>query len=506
MKKLKYILLIIITISITACDESTINLDPVGDTEAGYFTNESQMDAAVLGIYQKMSFLYTFKSQGWLTGIWLLPDDDLTTRGGEPYETFVNLNGSDGRIREFYKQSYQLIARANTVLQKIEENGSSVYPLKPELMNYHKGEALFLKSWMNFMLWNVFGTAPVVPERIIDFESAYPPSSTGTELLDVAITDLVSAIELLPDSWTDEQKGRVTKNSARALAGKILVFRGTVNNTGADFTQAISLFNSISGASLMPGYGDNFDALNENNAESLFEYQSSENVDPNPYTDNDLYSVIGDLSAYYGYYVNMPDWLGSDVYTASESFKAAIESGDPRIEYIVDPTPDLMTNVKKYNRDGIYNSNWSQSWGCNRNNVRILRFSDVLLLKAEAIARSNGDLSEAIGLINQVRERARFSTLDGIESPVPADRNTAETSTETVIDWIFQERRIELCFEEGCRWFDLRRRHLAGEINLATWNFSSLKPNFAFSVNNLYFPIPENEVVLNPNLHQNEGY
>ena len=140
-----------------------------------------------------------------------------------------------------------------------------------------------------------------------------------------------------------------------------------------------------------------------------------------------------------------------------------------------------------------------------KNNPRILRYADVLLLKAEAMVRSGGSLSEAVGLINQVRARARKS-VTGTASVVPADLSTSELNAATVLDWIFKERRIELACEEGHRWYDLRRRHIAGEIDLKTWNFSSKRIDFAFKNDNVNFPLPEIEVIENPNLEQNPGY
>ncbi|MFW5756477.1 MAG: RagB/SusD family nutrient uptake outer membrane protein, partial [Tangfeifania sp.] len=56
------------------------------------------------------------------------------------------------------------------------------------------------------------------------------------------------------------------------------------------------------------------------------------------------------------------------------------------------------------------------------------------------------------------------------------------------------------------RWYDLRRRHMAGEIDLTNWDFSSARSDFEFTEDNLVFPIPTNEVVQNPNLTQNTGY
>lgn len=510
MKNIKryFSLILIIALSMTSCNEKTIELDPIGDTEAGFFQNESQMTQAVMGIYQKMNFFYTFRGNAWLPGIWLLPDDNLTTQGGHEFENFVGLNGSNGSLAAYYRYAYQLIARANVVLEKIEENKNIAYTVQPELMNYHKGEALFLRSWMYFRLWNTFGNAaPLVTKRITNLNDAYPPSSTGTQLLDQAITDLQEAATLLPDSWDDTNKGRVTKNSAFGLLGKVLVFRGTVNKQTADFTAAIAAFNSITGASLMPNYGDNFDATKENNAESLFEFQSNDQSgETNPFLNNDEFSVVGDMAAYLGFYTQEPAWIGSNFYTATQPFINALEPGDPRIPYIVNlDAPDLK-NVVKYIKNGQRVGNWAVDYNIQRNNIRILRYADVLLLKAEAIIRSGGSTSEAIGLINQIRTRARQSTPDGTVATTPADLNTGETNTATILDWIFKERRVELAFEEGHRWFDLRRRHMAGEIDLKTWNFGSLKPDFKFVDANVSFPIPEGEIIQNPKLVQNPGY
>ncbi|HET6557892.1 MAG TPA: RagB/SusD family nutrient uptake outer membrane protein [Prolixibacteraceae bacterium] len=466
------------------------------------------MNQAVMGIYQKMNFFYGFNGGSWLSGIWLLPDDNLTTQGDHAFENFVGLNGSNGSLGRYYRYGYQMIARANTVLQKIEENKDIAYKVKPDLMKLHKGEALFLRAWMTFRLWETFGNAaPLVTSRITSLEDAYPPSATGTQLLDQAIADLKEAAALLPVSWDAVNQGRVTRNSALGLAGKILVFRGTIHQQAADFSDAINTFNSISGASLMPNYGDNFNASKENNAESLFEFQANDQTsETNPFLTNDDFSVVGEIAAYMGFYTQQPDWIGNNYYTVSQSLKAALEPGDPRIPYIVNLNAPDLKNVVKYLKDGNRVGNWGADYNMQRNNLRILRYADILLLKAEAIVRSGGSASEAISLVNQVRERARKSTTDGVEAAVPANLDLSETNTNIILDWIFKERRVELAFEEGHRWSDLRRRHIAGEIDLKTWDFSSLKTDFKFADHNVSFPIPESEIIQNSNLVQNFGY
>ncbi|HZB14739.1 MAG TPA: RagB/SusD family nutrient uptake outer membrane protein, partial [Chryseolinea sp.] len=219
MKILKFLFIycILFATSISACNEATIDLDPIGNTEASFFQNEAQMTEAVFGTYAKLSYFYKRGGSGDdnLQSIWLLPSDDLTTPGATSTEIFSTLEGDDGELSRYFNFSYQIIARANIVMEKIIENGSLAYEETSNADEYHRGEALFLRSLMYFNLWNIFGTAPLVTERITSLDDAYPANSTGTELLDQAIIDLTEAATLLPEAWDEENLGRATKNSAR---------------------------------------------------------------------------------------------------------------------------------------------------------------------------------------------------------------------------------------------------------------------------------------------------
>ena len=501
--------LLLAMMSLMACDPDTIDLTPIGNTEGEYFQNEAQMEEAVMGVYQKLAFFYAFRGgqNNNLAPVWHLPSDDLTTTANYSQENFSGLNGGNGQLSLFYDYSYQLISRANTVLQKIEENGDFAYKKQPELKNHHKGEALFLRAHIYFLLWNVYGTAPLVSKRITQLANAYPENSKGTDLLDQAIVDLNEAA-----SWANAMKGRITKNAARALKGKCLVFRGSVSGTNSDFTEAIAAFNAISGVKLTTNYNDNFNSAFENNIESLFEYQANSSPgNVNPFVGgaggNDAFAVIGEIGAYVGMFNKRPSWIGNSFFMATPSIMKAYDSGDPRVTYVLSKDIENGVNVRKYVRNTAYAAGGNaESNGVSINNPRILRYADVLLLKAEALVRSNGSLEEAIGLINLIRSRARNSVESGPASLVPENRNTAITNKATVLEWIFQERRLELAFEEGHRWWDLRRRHIAKEIDLKNWNFDSRLANFKFEDRHIYFPLPEKEVVENPNMNQNEGY
>jgi hypothetical protein len=119
--------------------------------------------------------------------------------------------------------------------------------------------------------------------------------------------------------------------------------------------------------------------------------------------------------------------------------------------------------------------------------------------------QSGGSAAEAVGLINQVRTRARNMVAGGT---APANYNAGETNPATIMSWIMNERFLELAGEEGIRWQDLRRWHLGNQINLGNFDFSSESGiTLKFDPNkNLLYPIPLGEIDLNPNVKQNQGY
>jgi hypothetical protein len=114
-------------------------------------------------------------------------------------------------------------------------------------------------------------------------------------------------------------------------------------------------------------------------------------------------------------------------------------------------------------------------------NIRILKYSDILLIRAEA-ALNLGNTSEALDKVNMIRERAGLQALTGI-----------------TMDDLLKERRLEMAMEHD-RWFDLVRTGKA---------FSAMAANGKTFIIGRHevFPIPQNEIILSGNLlMQNPGY
>ncbi|HEX5027022.1 MAG TPA: RagB/SusD family nutrient uptake outer membrane protein [Agriterribacter sp.] len=481
------------------CNRSHLDLLPHGPTEESYFKEENDFAKAVYGVYSKIDDVYWFRGnpRASTMPMYLLPGDDITTNEeNEEFETFGSLQPGSDRVTYFYRVWYQLIARANVLLEKIEEE-DGVYQTAG-LKNYNKGEALFLRGYAFFTLWNYYGTAPLNIERVKSSDQFTPPGTTGTQLLDQAILDFTEAASLLPPSWEPANRGRVTKNGAFGMLGKSLVFRASATNNAGDYTAAISALNSVSGASLTADFTDNFAWDTENNQESLFEYQATQAFGlDNVWLENDFDNAVGNMSVFWGYYtVGNGNLQGKSPFFATTKLVNAFEAGDPRRDLTLDAT---TREVKKYvTRDKLNQVSLGSV-----NNPRILRYADVLLLKAEAVLQSGGSTAEAIGYINEVRTRARAMVAGGSS---PANFDVSETDKTRIMNWIMNERLVEFA-GEGQRWIDVRRWAMQGIVTLDNAFFSSNTSSMSFqSPKHLVLPIPSAEIDVNPNVPQNSGY
>lgn len=513
MKKYKYIIGLCVLLAgliiMFAC-EDRLDKQPLGDTEVSFFTTQDNFDRGIQGIYAKLTDWYWFHANDCIHDFWLLPGDELTTRQDRPFESFSALQPSNGHVNYYWQVAYWISGRANTMLSLIDNVADGIY-IDEDLKDIHRGEALFLRALAYYRLWNYFGTAPVVTERITGLgEQTKPVASTGTQMLDQAITDLTTAAGLLPEKWEDKYIGRATSDAAYGLLVKCYVTRACFGGGNADYSSAITAFNNISdNIQLTAHFGSNFDAWNENNEESLFEFQASnapafENI----WLNNDFNQQIGSMSAYWGFFYNSWSWWGQPPFAPTDKLRAAFEAGDPRIDETFRANDTENYNGWEFIKYSLRNQEGDVT--SSLNNPRILRYGDIVLHAAEAYFQT-GNVPQAAELVNDIRERARNSVPDGNPpSAVPAD-----LATVTMQD-IMDERLRELAGEEGYRFLDLKRWHEAGYINLATWSANdwgpSLRTDFSFSSwysstqGSMLYPIPTGEIDLNPNVAQNTGY
>ena len=166
--------------------------------------------------------------------------------------------------------------------------------------------------------------------------------------------------------------------------------------------------------------------------------------------------------------------------TVSNELLALLETTDVRRNLIFNS--NTSTTGTAYN----WTNKYSAVGGAYTDNVRVLRYSDVLLMKAEALA-NQALYPDAAALVVQLRTNRGAST-----AGVP--------TTSAIVDYIQDERRRELFFE-GHRWFDLKR--LGRTIPKPAQTALS---GLVYTDYRVLAPIPTGEISLNPALPQNPNY
>ncbi len=527
MKALYLSLLFFLSVILFSCDPSLVDEPPLGATENTYFSNVNEFRSQLAGVYASIYDDYHFAApqtnfNGWNTSNILLPGDDLTENNAARTDVELfdgSLNSTNGRIQFSFQTCYKTIGRANVTIDKVRNVDFSGFEGADEIAKM-EGEALFLRAYSFFKLFNFFGSVPIVVERIRTEDATNTPKSPAIEVLDQVIADCRTALESLPEEWSAENAGRVTKNSARGLLAKALVFRANYTGDNSSLNEALTLFNSLT-SSLTENYIDNFSSYTENNQESLYELQATvpSSGNNNLILHNDgPWRGVENSSVYRGY---MMEFGGRGDFNDASVTKFFITEklynrfgDDPRINVFINPEDGFGGKIfQKYNKpDGV--NELSGFHGGSVNNERILRHGDLVLIAAEAALKS-GNTAKAIELLNEIRTRARnWGAESGYgDGNIPANYSTAESNPQTIMQWIMDERFVELA-GEGQRWWDLKRWHASGDVNLTGWkggeeHFSTfLASPVQFDVNkHLLFPLPQAEIDRNSEiLENNPGY
>ena len=413
------------------------------------------------------------------------PNDQLPTVG--PYERFTHTTTQDGLDR-WWSTLYEGIKRTNVVIEKVPS-----IDMDSELRDQYVAEASFLRGLYYFDLVRAFGGVPKVTTTL---PPTKVPRSAPEEIYDLIISDLVFAALHLPEKSgykSSDDAGRATRGAAKSLLARVYLFRKDFINAEKYALEVI-----ISDEyDLEPLFADANGKLGEHGVESVFEIGAME-VDGaagNQYANTQ--GVRGSPNRGWGF--NRP----------TLDLRESFEEGDPRLDAtIIDlgetldgililgdgTTPDEVTDgdgnvieVECYNQKVWYpGTSTITQWGHNR---RLIRYSDVLLMAAEALNENNKP-GDALDYLNEVRKRAR----EGNSSILP---DITEMDKSTLRDIIFEERRHELAME-GLRYWDLVRTGRAASV-LGPLGFVTGKHEL--------FPIPQNEIDISQgSLEQNPNW
>ncbi len=475
-----------------------------------FFESLSQVEAAVNASYNQFQSLYQRNG-------YIFPDamsDEVVSSGDPNFAPFnrFEFNATLGNIAQYWTACFNGVGACNFVIgneERMRQNTSLGNFGQGDVDNA-LGQAYFLRALYYYHLVKRFGGVPLK----LGIETALEDTarSTEDEVYEQMIADLVLATQLtLPKGTT--QVGRVTREAAYALLGKVYLHRER-------YSEAKQAFGNVGNHSLLPieNYRDNFSETGEHNDESMFEVGYNGEVG----TEAERWSQTGIGTSEVTF--RSQDYTGWANARPSAKVIAEFEEDDPRLEQaiLIDgdnsygpgeafqfPCPGCVGGPVWYKFSQLYDEqDVSENSGVN---VRIMRYADVILMQAEVELNLSNNPG-AIDFLNQIRDRAEMprygtATMDARGFPV--------NTSEQIFNAIVHERFVELSGEQQ-RFDDLVRWNLDDqELSIfPDANFNNpdeslrLIRNYDPNVHRV-MPLPQNELDSNTAIgegDQNPGY
>lgn len=572
----KYIIasLATLTLATTGCDSFLDSHKPQGTLDEEQVLNPEYIDNLVISAYAVWISAEDINSSFSMWNFDVRSDDAYKGGNGtEDGDVFHALEVSQGimttnwNISDMWQRLYNAVSRANSALQVLDMMDSSTYPQRDTRI----AEMRFLRAHGHFLLKRLYKQIPfavnenLTPEQYNDLENTEYTNDQGWQLI---IDDFKYAFDNLPA--VQEEVGRPNRAAAAAYLAKTYLYKAyrqdnpdshEVTSIDREDLQNVIKYTdpaimTASGCALEPDMHNNFrpEPQYENGPESIWAMQ---------YSFNDG-TTHGNCNWSYGLIVpNIPGVTdgGCDFYKPSQnlvnSFKTD-ENGHPMIDSFnakdYDMTSDyadprLFLTVGMPGTPYMFNANymmdrsatWSRSnglygyyvslkhnvdpdggylvkgswWGSPMNRI-VLRYADVLLMRAEALVQLNQNIPEAIEIVNSLRNRARQSTASisdyerqyGVRFNIrPYNGTYAQADALKIVK---MERRLELAMESE-RFFDLVRWGEAADVINRYYadeaDNCAIYSNATFTRNkNEYLPIPFSQIsASNGHYKQNIG-
>ena len=443
-KKLKYIISFCLgLVMVTSCKRELLSPVPqtfVADVTA--FDTPGRIANQVTALYQ------TFKSGSFYGGRAQIAGDirteeflNETTNGVTGYDVWLlNANGTSANfIKNLWAQAYQVINGSNLFIDGMAAKGTSV--VGAALSNNYLGEARFLRAASYLKLLEHYarpyadgnGSKPGLPLRLVGIKESGFSSlarSTVAEIYAQIIADLDFAEANLPLNYATASLNatRAHRNTAIALKTRVFLamqdYARVITEANKIVAQNTAPFSATSGvahalqADIVTVFRSPYTST-----ESIFSMPMTSTAGDNPGTQNQLGFYWSKTTGGGEFSLNTNGIIANTGWTTTDARRGFVAT--------VSGKPYLNT---KFNAPSPY-TDWAP----------VIRYSEVLLNLAEALARTNtGVNAKALALLNAVRKRS-----DAATTLAPADQ--AELITA-----ILTERRIEF-LGEGLRNFDLMR-------------------------------------------------
>lgn len=527
MKKntLRYLALFLVAMNITSCNRFLETTPEDIITPVNSYDTESRLNDALVGVYTVLTQARMYQDGVW-NRLGAATDESYTTLIGQARVETNAYNSNDNTVRDFYSNLYLGIERANLLLENIDK--PAIAQSKKDLV---KGQALFLRGYYYFLLASVFGDVPLKTASTKSANDAVIPRTPLKEVYAQILKDMTEAETILPDiSANGGHNGKVSKTAAQAILTRVcLTMAGEPLKDVSKYQDAIDWANKVISSgkhSLNPDYKQIFINHSQDKydiKECLWEVEFWGNQIGNNFS----------LSSRLGYNTgpacsNVNFGFSTGLIRPTERLFKLYEPTDVRRDWNIspfrykNPANPGFTNTGTLDPEVRINFTDSQIWERFSGkwyrefetispksqiqaptNFPVIRYSDVLLMLAEATNEVNGPVIEAVNALNQVRTRAKASLL------VP-------TNKEAFRQAIQDERARELCYE-GLRRPDLIRwgiylstmKTFAADVRQnAPNNFKNVatQGEVLEEKDRWFRPIPLYEFTVNPKLVQNPGW
>ncbi len=450
---------------------------------------ETDATAVVNGMYARFNDAAAFKFQGML--MLMLMADDLYSDSGSEYGPWGQRTLSGVNTASFWNQLYLTIGHANDVIKLMDDRQFSA-----EFEKRIYGEAYFIRAFCYYYLVRMYGGVPLRLEAVDINSNFYLPRSSVDQVYTQIFEDLTKASIRLPlaKSIAAAELGRASKGAAQAfMAQASLTYGNQLSLKGQDptlhYSNAITYADSVitSGQYELLNFADLFDITKETNAynEVIFgvRFQTDNQNRAQPAAGSEFalrfmapatVGVTGRPNTSGAANIKPMHWF-ADFYrtgdyalgtgnTAILDFRNEVSfylrgknaAGNTVVMY---PDTTLRSNTARvaFPLVGKYKDPGGKDERNHGNDLFIIRFAEMYLIKAEAENELRGPTPVAITAFNEVRKRAQRA--NGTPRAVPVllpDNNSGNLTKAQFRLKIFHERGLELV-GEGQRWFDLVR-------------------------------------------------
>lgn len=427
------------------------------------FSSDQTALSAMTGIYNEL-FNAQYSSGGpmSITSVGALSADNLKLiKDNLPRREFEQNEVStvNSYNLSLWSSAYRTLYMTNALLEGLESSDDISEPVQTSL----EGEAKFIRAFTYFYLLNLYGEVPLL--LTTDYRHSSLATQVGQQqVYEQILLDLIDAESLLVDDYRDSDRKHVNRFVAVAMLARVNLYL----ENWAEAERLSSLV--LSSTSIYELKEDLNKTFLANSKEALWQLSPMGSGGINSNTNEARLFLDHPTISFLSTSVGLTDEL-----------VLLYDEEDKRFNNWIGYS-EIFDNYFPY-KYKIYASS-----GTSTEYSMVLRLAEQYLIRAEARARQ-GDNSGAIADINTIRERAGLTLLSDM---------TSQLGNEQILELIFEERRKELFTEWGHRWLDLKR------TGMATDALSEINP--LWESTDVFYPIPEEERIKNPNLGQNAGY